>query len=180
MFVRWAPRGVKVVVLGHQGVYHWRPILFCQLKAWSTATVQPVETTTILKAKVVAQAVQAGELGQTDRQTDEQTDGRMDGRYKHIISPASWSIINQACRFGQNNMGSQCGWSCFLLGKSNDGLIDCHSLQAIRCKWAKQTGRKISHSCLVLHMENDQSSSLSPFVRQSINIYNLFQIFSWS
>ncbi len=28
--------------------------------------------------------------------------------------------------------------SRFLLGKTNDGLIDCHSSQAIRCKPAKQ------------------------------------------
>ncbi len=28
------------------------------------------------------------------------------------------------------------GKRCILLGKTNDGLIDCHSLQAIRCKEA--------------------------------------------
>ena len=40
-------------------------------------------------------------------------------------------------------------WSCcFLLGNTNDGLIDCHHLQAIRCKQAKQ----LENSCLVLHM----------------------------
>ncbi len=38
----------------------------------------------------------------------------------------------------------------FLLGNTNDGLLDCHSLEAIRCKHAKQL-ENISHSCLVLH-----------------------------
>ncbi len=38
-------------------------------------------------------------------------------------------------------------WSCFLLGNTNDGLIDCYSLQAVRCKRAKQV-----ENSLVLHM----------------------------
>ncbi len=68
-----------------------------ELKAWSTAMAQPVETTTILNTQSSRMLLEMNILesidGQTDGQIDRQTD-RQTAATKRIISPASLSIIS--------------------------------------------------------------------------------------
>ncbi len=77
----------------------------------------------------------------------------------------------------------------FLLGNTNDGFIDCRSLQATRCKWTKQVeinqcNNIISHSCLVLQVDVHHHSSYPfwqsyPFILHYIERFEAFKVILW-